>query len=531
MKRNSKFLLLLALLLSGTLGVYFIGCEGDTITNEAEQRVDRVVGSVHGVVTNSANNVPLEDVRVTWVSNGASHSVMTDADGYFVTDDVLGSGEYKITFTMSGHSTRWASATIPDIDSLRGEPGTPVSGDIPFSRELNMRLFPLNARLRGQVFTAQPAPGKDALDPIAAGDPPPLLAPASNDTVHILFDTLYIEYDYSAGDQGKDNPQPEALDGWYLCRPLNISPDRYTDVTDANGEYHFANLPAVTGGWLMIYTDPYWKGDTLYRSETTYVSLLPDAEVTAPDIFTPIGGDQARVMNTNFETEKFELDSNLVVAFSKKMDTATVMVVLTENCPPYRNMSFSLSWSNGNQLLTIDPTFRLVPDCSYHIQITGKAVDGNSLATFSKSFLTINGMRFVSTNLDDFSGSQYTFCDFPLDSNIWICFDMVPNLTNANTRVVLYDSTAGREIDVATSVSGNCVVVNPANPLESERLYKLDFEIYSNLSTYDYVTDDEATQDGKALVFYAVSTDVTPGQVSGFVKNMAPAGRLTGILL
>lgn len=520
MKRNSKFLLLLALLMSGIIAVYFISCGGDEITNPPPP--DKVLGSIHGVVANHFGNIPLLDGKVTWISNGASHTVTTDSNGYFVTDDVLGSGEYKLTFKVNGHSTRSATATIPDIDSLRGEPGTPVSGDIPFSRELNVDLFPMTASLTGKVFTALPstAPGKETETGLAADDPPPpdYLAPASDVTVHILFDTLYPYDWYDVGDQSKDDQQGQALNGWGI--PLNISPDEYQDETDGEGEYNFTNLPAVTGGWLMVYTDPYMKGDTLYRSDTTYVQLLPNATVTAPDIFTPVGGSEAFVMNTNFETGKFGLDGNLVVAFSKEMDTATVSVVLTENCPPNRNMSFSLSWSNENRLLTIDPTFKLVPDCNYQIQITGKAVDGNSLATFTKTFPTINGMRFVSTNLDNFSGSQFTFCDFPLDANIEICFDMAPNLTNPNTRVVLYDSTAGREIDVATSVSGNCLIINPANPLESERIYLLDFEIYSNLSTYDCVEDDETTQDGNDLLFFAVSTDITPGMVTGFVKNM-----------
>lgn len=521
MKRNSKFLLLLALIMSGIIGVYFISCGGDEITNPPPP--DKVIGSVHGVVTNDINNTPLEGVTVAWVNKGETHTATSDALGYFVTDGVLGSGDYVFTFSVNGYSVRRTTTVIPDIDSLRGEPGTPVSGDIPFSRELNVDLFPMTASLTGKVFTALPstAPGKETETGLAADDPPPdYLAPASDVTVHILFDTLYPYDWYDVGDQSKDDQQGQALNGWGI--PLNISPDRYQDETDGEGVYLFENLPAVTGGWLRVYTDPYQKGDTLYCSDTTYVQLLPNATVTAPDIFTPVGGSEAFVMNTNFETGKFKLDSNLIVAFSKEMDTATVSVVLTENCPPNRNMSFSLTWSNENRLLTIDPTFKLVPDCNYYIRITGKAVDGNSLATFTKTFPTINGMRFVSTNLDDFSGSQFTFCDFPLDANIEICFDMVPNLTNPNTSIVLYDLTAGREIDVATSVNGNCFIINPANPLESERIYLLDFKIYSNLSSYDYVADDEATQDGNALQFYAVSTDVTPAKVTGFVKNMSP---------
>jgi len=520
MKRNSKFLLLLALIMSGIIGVYFIGCEGDTTTITEPPPPDKVIGSVHGVVTNDIDNTPLPGVQVVWVNKGETHTATSDALGYFVTDGVLGSGDYEFTFSVNGYSVRRATAVIPDIDSLRGEPGTPVSGDIPFSRQLDIGLFPLTASLTGKVFTARPgqAPAKEIDDPMAADPPPPdYLRPAETLQVHILFDTLYAV----------DTVEVHVVEGettfvWTVHPrfPLNISPDRYVDETDAEGVYLFGNLPAVTGGKLLVYSEPFQRGDTLFVAETLYVSLLPNATVTAPSIYADIVPDPAEVMNTNFETGKFELDSNLIVAFSKEMDTATVRVTLKQcdgNCNNCTiDLPFSFSWSNGNRLLTIDPTYALIPDLCYHVEVIGKAMDGNALAPFTRTFETIDGMRFVSTNLDDYSGTPGSFLDFPLDSNIILCFDMVPDLTNPNTSISLIDTLSGQHIDYSDSVDGNCVVIDPANPLESNRTYRLYFKIYSTLSVDDYEEDSDVLPEAAPLIITVECTEAVPAQVTGF---------------
>jgi len=512
MKRNSKFLLLLALIMSGIIGVYFISCGGDEITNPPPP--DKVIGSVHGVVTNDIDNSPLPGVQVAWVNKGETHTATSDTFGYFVTDGVLGSGDYGFTFSVNGYSVRRATTVIPDIDSLRGEPGTPVSGDIPFSRQLDIDLFPLTATVTGRVFTALPstASGKETETPSAADGPP--ASAAANVPVHIRFDTLYPYYWYDEGAQGKDDQQEQALNGDPIA--LNISPNDYLTTTNTSGVYEFLNLPAVTGGWIMIYTDPYpGGGDTLYRSETTFVQLLPNVSVTAPDIYTPVAGDMARVIQTNFETGKFPLAQDLEIDFSDKMDTAKVEISLTANCPP-SSLSFGISWSDENRHLTIDPTFDLVPDCFYQIGITGTASNGNPLLSFSKTFATIDGMRFVSTNLDDYSGTPGYFLDFPLDANIDLCFNMVPDLTNPNTMISLVDTLSGQQVDNSASVNGNCVVIDPSNPLESNRTYRLYFNIYSTLSVDDYVPDSEVLPGAAPLIITVECTEAVPGLVTGF---------------
>ncbi|MFQ6009014.1 MAG: carboxypeptidase-like regulatory domain-containing protein, partial [Candidatus Zixiibacteriota bacterium] len=94
MKRNSKLLVLLAVLLSGILGVYFIGCEGDDTTIIEPPLEDKVLGSIEGVVTDAVSNEPLPNVRVAWrpQHSDETHSVTTDSIGYFLIDDDLPSG-------------------------------------------------------------------------------------------------------------------------------------------------------------------------------------------------------------------------------------------------------------------------------------------------------------------------------------------------------------------------------------------------------------------------------------------------------
>lgn len=483
MKRNSKFLLLLAFIMSGILGVYFIGCDEETVNNPIPDR-DRVIGSVHGVVSGAFDNSSLPNVQVSWVSNGQTRTVTTDSLGYYVTNDVLGSGEYEFTFSVNGYAVLRASTMIPDIDSLRGEPGTPVSGDIPFSREMNAPLFPLNANVTGKVYTALPAPApeKDGDEPMAAGDS--LVSPVANVEVILAY-------------------------GW------DLDPNTYQEFTNQDGEFTFTNVPWAPSG-VTLTTMPFTAGtpESSFVSVTVNVNMVHNGTVTLPNIYAPLDcTDLPEVLRKNFnDVERFHFDSNLVLTFSEPMDTTTAFTV-TLNPPGGDPWSTSFTWTLDDHILTIDPFLTLMTDCQYQLQLFGKSRDGcpTSGKTWNFNFRTLDGIKLLTTNLERAPGD---FTQFPITSPIYLVFDTTPVIDPLYGWITLEDTTAyPTTFPVAfdASVAGDTVVITPSDSLERSHAYMLCYKIFSPIQG-DFA---DSCQGFETEVF-----NVPPPQVTGFVVDL-----------
>ncbi len=488
--RNSKFLWLLVILLIGMLGVYMIGCEGDDTTiNEPDPLPppDRVVGSIHGVISNAFDNTPLQGVEATWVSSGDTHTVVSDAKGIYVTDDTLVSGEYVFWYSVSGYASSKTTVTIPDIEDLRGEPGTPISGDIPWSEESNVELLPISARVTGKVYTALPAPGKDLDAPIIAGDSSDLVSPVSG--VKVL-----LEYDW------------------------DIAPNRYVAFTDANGQYTFlpeADVPWADSG-VMVRVLPFTSGDSSYSSVTRTVNMVHNGTANMANIYTPLDcGDIPEILRANFDNlSNFHYDSSLRLTFSEPMDPASMSITLDpQSDTPW---SFTANWSVDDQVLDIAPVLSLLTDTDWELDLTGKSRDGCPTAgrMWQLPFHTLDGIKLISTNLERGPGD---FTEFPVNSPIDLTFNMPPVYRSNVDTLTLFDITEvpltgdSFAVDFSADINGNALTITPFDSLERNHTYRLRYRISSN------VQGDHA---GGIFTFYSARRDTPPPAPTGFAVDL-----------
>ncbi len=527
MKRNMKFLLLLAIFTSSIMAAYFItGCGDDStviefpenVTNDTTviiEETDQVIGTVHGTVSDGWDNAFLAGVTITWINGDSTYTTTTDAGGYWSTPVDLVSGEYEFTFSVTGHAVTSGWTTIPELDDLRGGVADRPAGNIYVSDTLDMRLLPLTANVTGKVYTALPAPPVKDGEPSLALDDPTLVSVAEGVTV-------ILDYGF------------------------DIHPNKYTATTIANGTYTFNNVPLwvgafgdeapkagqpgmalATAGEVDLMTLPFTEGSSTFEGTMQRnISMVPGTTEMS-NIFAPLDGGTQVVTNRpviltyTFETPGFLVTDDLEINFSKPMDTATV-----RRAPIGFTEEFDYSWDVLNMVLTINPALSLVPDNNYVVTISGKSADGlwlldtrnedgdDDSTTWQRTLVTQSGIRFVATNLDDF-GEDFT--DFPLGNSITIDFDMDVDSDNANGWVTLLDATNNREVNATISASGVTVTVNPADDLKSFNTYELDFRIYSNLRG-DFEDDDVVT--GSDLTFTSVNMAETPAAPTGFVLDM-----------
>jgi len=538
MKGNMKFLLLLAIFVSSITAAYFIsGCGDDStviefppeVTNDTTviiEGADKVIGTMQGTVRDGYNNGFLAGVTVTWSNGDSSYTTTTAPDGSYSTPSDLASGWYEFTMTKTGHATTTGWGWIPELEDLRGDDQNVPAGDVHYTGDLDVWMLPLTATVTGKVYTALPAPPAKDGQPVLAADDPTLVSVAEGVTV-------ILDYGF------------------------DIHPDKYTATTNSGGVYTFVNVPlwvynnewydywygdaskvdrpsqALADPWEVdLIVLPFTKGDTSYSQWVIRdIDMVPPPGVlTMPNIYVAIQGSgepadtssRPVVLTYNFERPGFIVTDNLVINFSKPMDTATMYIDLD-------GADFAYSWDVTQMVLTINPALSLIPDEGYWVEISGYAKDGLRLwdsrdnnNTWDRYLQTQQGMRFVSTNLDEYGDDDNPFTKFPLADNITVTFDMnvvLPTPGNPLTGwVVLYDTWNNREVNSAISASGATVTINPANNLESYHTYELDFRIYSALRG-DYVDDSEIKW--PELHFTTVNTATIPIAPTGFALNEA----------
>jgi hypothetical protein len=517
MKRNSKILLLLAVLLSGILGVYFIGCEGDDTTIIESPEVDKVVGSIEGIISDAFDNQPLPNVRVFWINGDVRDSVITDDKGYFLIDDKLASGDYKLTVEVSGYATTRVMVHIPTFDEILSDIDETAHGTIEYRATIcDLLLFRLCAGIEGQVFAGSPLSdmGKEGESQVADDDT--LVSPAGNVEVQ-------LEYNLS-----------DFYDKWYdrlnNCTgskwvSFDVVPHRYVTTTDQSGHYVFNNVPCVPdysdyyyGSVVKLRVLPFSYGDSSYSEVVADVDMVCCETVTQPNIYAPLDcSDVPQVLRTNFDINglvPFHYDSVLRVTFSEPMDTVGFSVHLE----PYSDTAWlvDLNWLNDNQVLEIDPLFTLLTDKSWYMVLTGKSQDGcpTNNRSWYFEFVTKDGISLMVTN---FQGS----CDcnnyrFPLDSPLVLTFNMPPVINSSLGVLKLEDWTDYPDIylvDIDSQVVGNDLIVTPDNPLEPSHTYRLTYKLFSSIPG-DYVS---------GYMELCTETDtVPPGVVSGFALDEAP---------
>jgi len=300
-----------------------VGCGDDKAVTPNPEVDLRVIGTIHGIVTDFNTNARIGAIQVTTVDNGKILSDTTDGLGYYSFVD-LASGEYEITFYGSGAYA--IGKTTVDIPSLQDIIGTPEYPDEDFQKDFHysvtrdMKLYGLNARLTGLVYSII----DEETTSLASG-------------VTLIAD--FADYD--------------------------ISPDEYTVSTNDDGTFSFTGLPSTPPVFLR--SMPYNDGTYDFSVQIATVSLIPNGTAYAGNIFLQIAPDEPFVVQNNFDNDNFGLADDLSLTFSKAMDANSFDIELSG---PYGEVEFEETWSN-DITLTIDPYVILQANETYFLLLSG----------------------------------------------------------------------------------------------------------------------------------------------------------------
>lgn len=533
MKRNTKFLLVLAFALSAILGTYFLsGCSEDSTTVE-DQGVGRnvVIGSVQGVVRSAYDNDQLDSVKIWWVKTDGdvedtTHYVITNDLGYFLIDDELTTGDYILTFEYIGSGYGYAVETrnahiptiadlVEDVDAISGDLSYMVSMGVSCEGECDevdaVMFWPLASTITGYLYTG---------DVLCDGE---VDASRESSEGAIQDDSLLIS---PAG-----NVRVELIYGASECAD-DIHAFTYVTTTDEyTGQFTFADVPFVRCEVLvrtMAFTP---DNDTSYALQERWVSPEYAETVRMDNIYACItcAGGLPVVMDKNFSDSRyFGYEQSLNLTFSHEMDTldAALRVELYEG---ENLIATTLTWSTSNTDLTIDPIMTLKTDTEYDLYLEAQSVGGCPLnANYQNFTFTVeDGIDLVSTNIERAPG---WFDRFPINETIYLYFNMAPymiaeqgddvkleDITSVDSVNWLNPAVAGYRVDVDSATQTTTpyyVSIDPDNPLELSHVYRLTYEVYSEIpADFDY-----------AVMWFKTELDtLAPGVCTGWASNQ-PTG-------
>ena len=180
--------------------IIWISCDNEEDHLGEDTKTDgRVIGSIHGVVTDESSNTRLDSVSVYWSGNGKLKSTQTNSVGYYAIAG-LSPGSFELTFSKEGKfATGMATVTIPSLQNI-GIADLPTDEDFFYNEIQDMELYGLTADLTGMVYKIEDVENIT----VASG-------------VSVIAD--FANY--------------------------GISPDEYSSETDITGTFTFINLPAT----------------------------------------------------------------------------------------------------------------------------------------------------------------------------------------------------------------------------------------------------------------------------------------------
>ncbi|NQT26405.1 Ig-like domain-containing protein [candidate division KSB1 bacterium] len=440
----------------------------------------RVIGYVHGVVTDANTNARLDSVDVQWAVNGELMTTFTNNLGYY-TISQLPPGYYEVTFF--GHNNYAISrsmVTIPRLEELFVD-DMPTEEDFDYSVTEDIDLYRLNAGATGMVY-AQEDDDKE-VDP-------------DHHDFHIATRVTVIA-DF---------------------RELDISPDEYLTLTDMNGAFEFSNLPAATGANRVYFrTMPFADTSGSYATQEIGTNgLVYNGSKIIKDIFCEIDVPDPFVISNNIDNRDFGIDDNLVLTFSKQMVPTSFDITL-ETGERTEQIGFEATWSN-NITLTINPYVTLQHNETYRLELDGLSQDDHR---YNEVFEidTEPGIEYVHSNIQEIESEDLR--DFPINSNIEVTFNLPVNLNHPHSDFSLYDCVGTHDdtsddilVSTAITVSGDAmtVILNPDYNLEYGTLYRQHFDVYPTSATAD--TD----KDSGDIWFWTVSNETLPAQVTGLER-------------
>lgn len=420
-----KYLLKAATAMIVLAMLFITGCETDNSVTYTDE--DRVVGTLHGVVTDAADNARMLDVTVTVVQKGAVFTTETDELGYYIVKGLY-SGNYEATYVIDGYAVARAYGYIPTLEEV-----TNAKTDLNHSEVLDMGLFQLNAGLTGKMYKA--------ID--------------NGNVVAAAGITVIADFDH-----------------------FDISPNEYTTVTDANGMYSFSNLPSAP--MVAVRTLPFNDGTYSFDPTYTMVDLHSGISVVAEEIGLFITEAEPFVLTHNIEEEGFVISDPIVMTFNKAINTESFEVFLGIDKSAKTEIN-SVVWSNNNTTVTITPDEELVLDTWYYIYFYGKSVDGNYFED-DYSFRTQPGIEITTTNLQVWD--EYN--EITTTQEIVVNFSE-PVLTTDSDQYFIVDGVSATP---SWSNGNKTVTINaPVGGYTSGDTFWFYLGVTSTLAEYDYLEE------------------------------------------
>ena len=406
------------------------GC-GDNITKiYGNGETDgRVIGTIHGIVTDANTNERLVNVDVTWLDEDEIQTTTTNALGYyFITD--LSPGDYELTFSGNeGFAVGRIIVTIPTLDEI-GVTNVPTDEDFYHTEIQDMEMYQLNAGLTGTIYTII----DDENIALASG-------------VIVIAD----------------------FENW------DISPEEYSATTGINGIFIFENLPSTPE--VVLRTLPFT--DSTYSFEVVELDLVlfPNAIVTVPNIFLNIVDDPPFIVENNFDNDNFGIIDAIEITFNKAIDPNSFDVELYSDIADPVEFE-SITWLTDASVV-ITPDEELLLATVYTMNISGCSVDGNFFDFPGLQFETQPGIDVESTNLEIYD-------------NYYEIAPMGTIIINFTEEVDIYNGLNVLTItgypDPAYVWSNNNKTLSIAHPTGGYTgNFILEIIYYSTLASYDFV--------------------------------------------
>lgn len=457
---QTKLLVYPAIIFVGLLMIF--SCEDNPTTVDlggTNPNYDgRVIGYVHGVVTDAVTGTILVGVIITYSRDGVLYSTVTNPMGMYAIGNLPeGMQEFSYNYVPDTSENDYAISTA-NVNVVFVAPDTIIYGNsnedyhVSFTRDVQM--FPMNAGITGTIYAM---PNTAFLYPAVGAE--------------VVLD--YANY------------------------PISVSEIRVE--TNSDGVFIFENIPATPDVNIMVL--PFIDGDYNYGVAMATENLIPGGMVIADNISLDIAGAEPVVINNNFTEGFASVDQNLILTFSKPMNTETFDVFLLRGIEDVTTLE---SWDSAGIILTVDPVTQLMVNAAYSLEILASSLDENDFHQIF-NFQTIEGIEVISTNLLEFEGIPVI--DFPLDENIEMTFSREVNVNYPYNVLDLIDSgdtTSNVSATLTWEENNTKAVVHPLMTLKRNTNYTFTYNVYST-----YIGDNVADNINFTTIDEGIEIDST----------------------
>ena len=464
MLRKKSFFILLGLIASILL--IFLSCEENPITfnDNGDVYNGRLYGTVHGIVTLSGSNTPMNGVIVTYSSSGQVKTVTTNSAGFYSISNLV-EGDYSITFSPpspvnAAEALYNVTVSMVNADTVIHGPS---SKDYYVSISQDVMLYELSSSVTGEIF------GQITGEQLIRGA-------GVEVKITNLQNYNILDYDFRA-------------------------------TADSMGRYTLLNIPAVNNVNVMVL--PWSEDGYNFGSQYRTVQLVPGGTVNASPIISQIAGLEVVIISNNFFENNFPVADNLVMTFNKAIDTTSVEVNLAQRSPPFANVPISYSWDTDGLILTIDPAYTLSANFDYDLSISGYAADMTPFA-IQETFNTEEGIDLLNTNL--YISENQTVQDFDPAGTIWAEFSMPADINNSLNEFRLEDEN-GYMVYIHTSWTDNNTVLN----IDPDQNLKINTDYYLSFKVYSDIPGDFFSNLSNQIGFHTSDASTAPSTPTGFI--------------